>query len=45
MRTVKRKLALLLAIVAVVSALGGGVHWSSAPGDELVSPDAVHWGR
>jgi hypothetical protein len=44
MRNVKKKLALLLAIVAVASAIGGGVHWSSiAPEDE--SPTAVHWGR
>ena len=45
MRHAKKKLALLLAIVATVSALGGAVHWSSVtPGDDA-TPNAVHWGR
>jgi hypothetical protein len=43
MRKFKTKLALLIAVVAIVSALGGAVHWSKST-DDGTETNAVHWG-
>lgn len=45
MRNWKTKLALLLAIVAVVSAIGGGVHWKSVAVGDGTDTEAVHWSK